>query len=229
MSVETSIKNHQDIQTEYDKIFAAEGIRDEDRAYRWFAKRVFSDNPSATALLDLACGAGYFMRDLNNVYGGKIKLKGCDISPKALEIAAQNCPSAVFSQSVAEKLPYRDAEFDVLTCLGSFEHFLDLNAALSEIRRVTKKGALIYIMVPNIVWYKDLLAVLLTKSRKVRNQTHERFASYGEWLDLFKGAGLTLVRSIKYNGIAKYRWKQFLKDLLVPERFSYHFVYILKN
>ena len=46
---------------------------------------------------------------------------------------------------------------------------------------------------------------------------------------LIEGCGLKVHRTYKYNGIARSPFKQFLKDLLIPKRFSYHFIYILKN
>lgn len=219
----------QDIRQEYNEIFRTVGIRDEDRAYLWQAKLTYQFAPQAKKILDVACGAGYFPEKLTEVYPPTTQICGTDLSDVALQLATKRCPEADFQLSPAEKLPYQEHVFDVITCLGSLEHFLDIPASLKEMSRVMKRDGLMLVMIPNIMWYKDILSVLFTGSRKTRNQTHERFASLGEWAQLFEGCGLKVHRTYKYNGIARSPFKQFLKDILIPKRFSYHFIFILKN
>ncbi len=228
MPVEESKKDFKDVQNEYDHLFKTEGIRDDDRAYKWHATQVLKLKPGLQSMLDVACGAGYFLREMISATNGALKAVGTDISPVGLEMAKKECPSAEYQECVAEELPFEDNRFDAITCLGSMEHFIDIPKAIREMRRVAKSEAIFYILVPNILWYKDILSVLFTGIRKTRNQTHERFASMGEWKELLESQGLTVQAIKKYNGIAKYGWKQFLKDLLIPVRFSYHFIYICK-
>lgn len=214
------------LRAEYDHLFRTEGIRDEERAYRWFARGVRRFGSSSGRLLDVACGGGYFLSALAREFAGSMKLVGVDISGEALALAARECPSALLYASAAEDLPFHDASFDAVTCLGSLEHFLDIGRALSEMRRVAKDSALFFILVPNIFWYKDILSVSFRGERLVRNQTHERFASYGEWKHLLEANGLRVLKAEKYNGIAKNSLKQGIKNLLIPLRFSYHFLFI---
>ncbi len=228
MVVETSHKDIQSLQSEYDKLYLEAPIRDEDRAYAWLAKQLYKGQPSAKAILDIACGGGYFCRELQRHYGPLTEITGIDLSGEALALAQKECPTARYALSVAEGLPFRSQSFDAITCLGSLEHFLNISQALKEMKRVLRPRGVIFVMVPNIMWYQDILAVLWSKNRKTRNQTHELFASYGEWLEMLEGEGFELLRSIKYNGIAKNAWKQKIKDLLIPERFSYHFLYLCK-
>lgn len=219
-------KTFEAIREEYDRLFVVDPIRDETRAYRWFAQIVRREKPDFQSLLDLACGGGYFLRAVASECSGALSLTGMDISSKALEIAKKEAPGARFLNGVAEALPFERESFDVITCLGSLEHFLDIPGALHEIKRVAKKNARIFILVPNIFWYKDLLAVLFTGDRKSRNQTQERFASLGEWKDILEGGGLKVLKICKYNGIAKAPAKQWVKDAVIPLRFSYHFLFI---
>jgi len=230
MVVENSLsRDQQSIRDEYNQIFEKSPIRDEDRAYLWQAQLTRKLHPQAKAILDVACGAGFFPEKLKQVFPTGTKICGTDLSDVALKLARERCPDLEFFHAPSEALPFKNETFDVLTCLGSLEHFLDIPAALTEMKRVMRPNGLMVVMVPNIMWYKDVLAVLFTKSRKVRNQTHERFSIYGEWVDLFTSCSLKLHDSYKYNGIAKASWKQALKDMLIPERFSYHFIYILKK
>jgi ubiquinone/menaquinone biosynthesis C-methylase UbiE len=216
------------IQAEYDRLYREEPIRDEERAYAWIAKQVARAVPKAASILDVACGGGYFLRQLACVFGSAAHFQGIDLSKEALAIARREFPGAIYHLSAAEKMPFESASFDLITCLGSLEHFLDIPSALTEIRRVLRPGGAFVAMVPNIMWYRDIAAVLLTNTRKSRNQTHELFASHGEWMEMLGRGGFGVTASVKYNGIAKSSWKQFLKDLLIPKRFSYHFIFFCK-
>lgn len=228
MVIETAHKDVAALQAEYDKLYREAPIRDEDRAYAWIARQVHQSQPKAQAILDVACGGGYFLRQMARLYPVSTTFQGIDLSGEALKLAKQEFPKAIYTLSVAEKMPFEPKTFDVITCLGSLEHFLNIAEALAEVRRVLKPQGLFLAMVPNIMWYQDLLAVLFTKNRKSRNQTHELFASYGEWKEMLEENGFDVIRSLKYNGIAKTSWKQKLKDLLIPERFSYHFIYLCR-
>ncbi len=229
MTVEFAPKTAKDIQAEYDRLYLEQPIRDEDRAYRWFAQIITRAVKNPQAVMDIACGGAYFFKQLKPLLPAGAKMVGIDISPEALKLARQECPQGQYFLSEAEKLDFPDNSFDALTCLGSLEHFLDIGKAVQEMKRILKPEGVILILVPNIFWYKDLLCVALTGQRKVRNQTQERFMSLGEWKELLERFGLGVTRIIKYNGIAQSGLKQWFKDLLIPTRFSYHFVYLCKK
>jgi SAM-dependent methyltransferase len=58
------------------------------------------------------------------------------------------------------KLPFEDNTFDVVTMLMVLEHVFDPFFVISEIDRVTKKGAYLVINVPNIAYFKHRFALL---------------------------------------------------------------------
>lgn len=219
-------KTFKDIQNEYDHLFKTESVRDEDRAYRWHASQLFKAKPNVGKVLDVACGGGYFLRDVTAKSKGKTQCVGIDISSQALGIAQKECPQANYLISVAEYLPFSDRTFDAITCLGSLEHFLDIPKAIKEMKRIARPDGVFFILVPNLFWYKDFWSVLWTGDKKHRNQTQERFSSLGEWSDLFKSCGLEIQTVIKYNGIAKKPLKQWIKDLVIPRNLSYHFLFL---
>ena len=228
MVVEIEHKDVAALQVEYDKLYQEAPIRDEDRAYAWIARQIFKAHPKAASILDVACGGGHFLRQMAGLFTGATCFYGIDLSREALKIARQEFPKATYALSIAEDMPFAPKSFDVVTCLGSLEHFLNIGQALAEVRRVLKPRGLFLAMVPNIMWYQDILSVLFTKNRKSRNQTHELFASLGEWKEMLQQNGFDVILSLKYNGIAQASWKQCLKDFLIPARFSYHFIFIAK-
>jgi ubiquinone/menaquinone biosynthesis C-methylase UbiE len=90
-------------------------------------------------LLDVGCGSGTWLRAVADL--GAVPA-GVDISQVALAACKQALPSADLYCGPAESLPFTEGEFDFISCLGALEHFLEPQAALREMIRVAKPGAL---------------------------------------------------------------------------------------
>lgn len=135
-------------------------------------------------VLDIACGAGQW---LQVAHGRGAEVAGIDISDRAIDVCRKNLPSGNFHVGPAETLPFPTEHFDIVTCLGSLEHFLDQAGALSEMRRVAKPGASILILVPNS-GFPPYRAGLYrgTQQKNIR----ETVRSIEEWTKLFNHAGI---------------------------------------
>jgi ubiquinone/menaquinone biosynthesis C-methylase UbiE len=96
-------------------------------------------------LLDVACGGAFFLEYSQSEFAVAC---GCDLSYVALDEARRRCQVLRLCQANGEFLPYHDACFDVVTCLGSLEHFLHPEQALAEMRRVVKLDGILMILVP---------------------------------------------------------------------------------
>lgn len=93
-------------------------------------------------ILDLGCGPGLYVKILAKK--GAI-VKGIDISEKEIEIARINNPNVEFKIGNAEKLPYKDKEFDIVLAALVIEHFNNWDKILNEIKRVLKnKGVFVF-------------------------------------------------------------------------------------
>lgn len=101
---------------------------------------------SQVKVLDLAAGTGSFSAELKNNYPD-IHLTLNDLSPYYLKKARKrltNYYRTDFVEANAEKLPFKDASFDVVVCIYLF-HELPRRVRLvvmNEIRRVLKPGGL---------------------------------------------------------------------------------------
>ncbi len=73
-------------------------------------------------VLDVACGTGEW---LEACAGENCSVSGVDLSAKATAICRERLPQGEFFAQPAETLPFDDDSFDVVTCLGSLEHFVD--------------------------------------------------------------------------------------------------------
>lgn len=135
-------------------------------------------------VLDVACGGGSWL-DLLHRRGARIS--GVDISDRAIEFCSSNFPHGDFKVAPAEVLPFADGSFDLVTCLGSLEHFGDKPAALAEMVRVARPGARFLVLVPNAGFLTRRLGLYHgTLQTAVREDAYP----LEEWEKLFAGSGL---------------------------------------
>ena len=76
-------------------------------------------------LLDVGCGRRFFLNKLGRGIG--CDLLGGDVI------------------AIAERLPFLDQSFDVVTCFHTLEHTRDLPRAVAELRRVAKKQVIVIV------------------------------------------------------------------------------------
>jgi len=195
--------------------------RDYDNAYKtgspfrnpeWFInsiKKIIEKEKKDGKVLDIACGDGHFISHLTNY-----QRYGVDISKEAIR-KANNLNIGKFVVSEAENLPFKDIEFDFITCMGSLEHFIDMDASLKEMKRVLKKNGIAIIHVPNSIYLVNTVLGVDT-----HHQINERFATEKEWISIISPY-FKVEKTIKYNT----RW--FLKWL--PKKYSCHFTFVCRN
>jgi ubiquinone/menaquinone biosynthesis C-methylase UbiE len=114
------------------------------RALSLLARAWRNRDQRGLAVLDLACGAGGFLRDLARTFP-RARLAGADLSPPYLEEARRRSGVRALVQAKAERLPFADASLDAVTCIYLFHElpprFRGVIAA--EIARVLKPGGLL--------------------------------------------------------------------------------------
>ncbi|MCK6445189.1 MAG: class I SAM-dependent methyltransferase [Planctomycetes bacterium] len=107
----------------------------------WHAELLSHLPPNSKRVLDLGCGTGFFLAELDEKRPGAI---GLDISHAMLRVSEQYVPSARLVTADAERLPFRERSFDAIFCKGSLHHTRDHIGFLSNCRRaLAKDGVLI--------------------------------------------------------------------------------------
>ena len=101
--------------------------------------------------LDIGCGGGATLQRLLKRSEGS-KVYGIDISEesvaKARKVNAEVLDKRVFiTQGSAEKLPYEDGKFDLVTAVETVYFWPNLADCLQEVRRVLKQGGKFAILV----------------------------------------------------------------------------------
>lgn len=128
----------------------------------WHARR-FKEvlkviTPVEGNVLDLGCHSGTFTAVMLPKIISR-KIYGIDVSRSAVSLAKKRIPYGDFRVGDAQKLPYKDDFFDAAFCLEMLEHVDDPLAVISEAKRVLKKGAKFYCLVPSdnklfkLVWF----------------------------------------------------------------------------
>jgi len=136
-------------------------------------------------VLDVACGCGQWLLACREL-GASVN--GVDLSANAIAVCKAAISQGEFQAVPAEALPFEDNTFDVVTCLGALEHFVDPGRALREMVRVARQDARFLLLVPN--------ADFLTRRLRLYAGTHqvdarEEVKTLDAWKLLFEVSGLT--------------------------------------
>lgn len=99
---------------------------------RYFSSLLGKFQP--TRFLEIGCGEGFLLASLSA--GEKFAV---DLSPEAIKRARAKA-QADFSLALAERLPFPAESFDLIASVGVMEHFLEIDQAMHEIRRLLKVG-----------------------------------------------------------------------------------------
>ncbi|MGH9494887.1 MAG: class I SAM-dependent methyltransferase [Candidatus Sulfotelmatobacter sp.] len=95
-------------------------------------------------ILDLACGTGRWLELLRRHTG--TNGAGIDDSSAMLRFAGEKCGSSHrVAQGNCERLPFRDAAFDLAICSFALGHLTDLKSTAAELERVLQPGANLFI------------------------------------------------------------------------------------
>lgn len=153
-------------------------------------------------MLDVGCGGGSTIRRLLKRSKGA-QVYGIDISEesvaKAKQVNAAVLDKQVFvCQGSAEKLPYEDGKFDLVTAVETVYFWPHLPDCLQEVRRVLKYGGCFAIMVEvvdsdskwtNVVegmtaYPPEQLQKLLDEAGFIHTEVHRKKPSYATILGI---------------------------------------------
>jgi len=135
---------------------------------------------------------------------------GIDLAETAVIRARQQHPGLAVVTGDAERLPFRDASFDLVTNIGSLEHYVDPAAGVREMARVLRPGGRALVLVPNtfgLLW--NVYKVCLTGAISDDGQVLQRYGTRREWSDLLEGGGFAIDRVTKYDR----EWPRTAADL----------------
>ena len=188
-------------------------------------------------ILDVSCGTGYLLKAASDK---NLNTTGIDISEEAVAIAKKISPDSDIRVGRGEALPFKDNEFDYVSCLGALEHFLDMSKGLQEMKRVACDDATFCIMVPNSEYFFWKLS---GAPGTAQQDINEHLLPLGDWKKFFKENGFDIIKIHHDRWVSK-EIRVFssghpfaiLKGILfklvwlfLPLRYTYQFIFILKK
>ena len=133
---------------------------------RWRRKAVGMLQP-AESVLDVAIGTADLTIELLRQEKA-VRITGLDLSRKMMDIGERKVskagylPRVTFDYGSAQEMPYKDEEFDAVTCAYGVRNFSEMDKGLNEMYRVLRPGGELMILEfsypvnPFIRWWYDL-------------------------------------------------------------------------
>lgn len=148
-------------------------------------------------VLDVGCGAGH----ASFTAAPRVaEVTAYDLSEGMLTVVAQEAEKRGLAnircvQGPAEALPFDDNQFDIVISRYSAHHWHDMQAAMIEIRRVLKPGGR-FMMMDIASPGRPILDIWLQTIEMLRDPSHIRNYSQGEWLAMVNQRGMVVDRLV---------------------------------
>lgn len=144
-------------------------------------------------VLDSGCGGGH----ASFIAAQHVsRVVAYDLSAKMLAVVKEAAEQRGYQhlstqQGYAEYLPFENESFDIVISRYSAHHWHDVGRALREVKRVLKPGGKAIFMDVNAPG-NPVLDIWLQTIEALRDTSHVRNYSPGEWLTMFTEAGLAI-------------------------------------
>ena len=150
------------------------------------------------SLLDVGCGTGFLIDLLAKQRSARYC--GADLSDGMIRMAKEKrIEGAEFTVCSADKLPYPDETFDIVTCSQSFHHYPYPEQAMREAKRVLKPGGLYILSDTGIggvgAWIDNHIIFKLMSSGDCRTTNRKGIEK------LMANAGFTVTDSRQVKGM----------------------------
>ncbi|NUP95272.1 MAG: class I SAM-dependent methyltransferase [Planctomycetaceae bacterium] len=162
----------------------------------WHAEMLRLLPERSERVLDLGCGTGFFLAELEALRPGAV---GLDISHAMLRVSEQYVPGARLVTADAERLPFIDRSFDAIFCKGSLHHTRDHVRFLSNCARALRPEGVLIMSEP----CNDNFLIRWARAAMYRISPHfhpdDRGFTKDELVGLMERSGFELVYAGRYG------------------------------
>lgn len=165
----------------------------------WHAEMIKHVPAGAKRILDLGCGTGFFLAELEAQHPGSV---GLDISHEMLRVSEEYIPGARLVTADAENLPFQPNCFDAVFCKGSLHHTRDHIGFLENCRDALHDDGVLIMSEP----CNDNPIIRLARAVMYRKSAHfdvgdQGFTKKGI-VSLCEQAGFEVVKVYRYGVFA---------------------------
>jgi SAM-dependent methyltransferase len=140
-------------------------------------------------ILEVGCGAGYFLQCVEDWYP-EAKILAGDFDRALIQFAKKHTKRAILLQLDAHKLPFENKCFDVIVSLQVIEHLKRPEKFLEEVNYCLKEKGLFLFATPNP---SGIPAKLLGKKWQGYRCDHISLRTPPEWRELFNKLGFEIL------------------------------------
>lgn len=148
-------------------------------------------------VLDVGCGTGALLRQMNARLPNVLELVGVDPAIEMIRLARERAEGIEqFLQANAEQLPFADAHFDLVVSTSSFDHWVDQQRGVREAARVLQPDGRFVLADLCAAWLSGSHEQGRARTPKAMTETLSRGGFEVERVDtIYRVAGLPLVRA----------------------------------
>lgn len=150
--------------------------------------------------LDIATGGGHTANALAPIVG---KVTALDLTPQMLAAAEKfirgnGHENVEFVEGDAEKLPFSDKTFDIVSCRIAPHHFPNITRFVSEVSRVLKSGGQ-FLLDDNVVPENNEFDKFYNTVEKKRDYSHFRAWKKTEWIQILENKGFEIQELYRFD------------------------------
>jgi len=194
-------------------------------------------------VLDVATGGGH---TANAFAPFAKKVTAMDLTPEMLTAAKKfikgnGHTNVMFVEGDAEKMPFQDETFDIVTCRIAPHHFPNIDKFINEVYRVLKSSGQ-FLLDDNVAPENDEFDHFYNKIEKMRDYSHYRAWKKTEWIRKVELLGFEIQKISRFEKRFEFEsWcdrmqltkkeKDDLTELILqaPEKVKHKFQIVIKD
>jgi ubiquinone/menaquinone biosynthesis C-methylase UbiE len=148
-------------------------------------------------VLDVGCGTGALLRQMNARLPNVLELVGVDPAIEMIRLARERGEGIEqFLQANAEQLPFADDHFDLVVSTSSFDHWVDQQRGVAEVARVLHPDGRFVLADLCAAWLSGSHEQGRARTPKAITETLRRAGFEVEHVEtIYRVVGLPLVRA----------------------------------
>jgi ubiquinone/menaquinone biosynthesis C-methylase UbiE len=148
-------------------------------------------------VLDVGCGTGALLRQMNARLPNVLELIGVDPAVEMVRLARERAEGVEqFIQANAEQLPFADGHFDLVVSTSSFDHWVDQQRGVDEVARVLHPDGLFVLADLCAAWLSGSHEAGRARTPKAMTEVLRRAGFEVDRMEtIYRAVGLPLVRA----------------------------------